>query len=162
MKAPRLLLAIDPGAMFGWALFRDGKLVDSGHCSKKAFYAWKLSPQAIRAGQKLPPEASTMLGGIVVGETPNYRHQGSSKKGQATPNDLITLGILLGELVGLYRRKVDVVEFVTAQEWKGSLGKDICHNRIKRFLEPDETMPDNHNARDAVGIGLFKLGRYRR
>lgn len=155
------LIAIDPGKTFGWALFCDGKLTDSAHCSQTALFSGKLSSQAIRNGMKLPPtwDAPLVGGSMLVGEKPNYRRAGGSK---ASPDDLITLGIFLGELVGLYRRKVGTVELVTAHEWKGSLDKDICHKRVQKILEPDESMPDNHNARDAVGIGLWKLGRYRR
>jgi hypothetical protein len=159
------VLAIDPGKTFGWALFCDGKLFASAHCSQKAFFSWKLSAQAVRVGMDLPPLPEDFLEPgdtcVVVGEKPNYRHQGTGK-GDASPNDLITLSIFLGELVALYRRKVDVVEFVTAHGWKGSVKKEICHSRMQKVLDPDEQMPENHNARDAVGICLWKLGRYRR
>ncbi len=154
------LIAIDPGKTFGWALFCEEKLSGSAHCSQSAFFAGKLSAQAVRTGMKLPPTLDDLPGEFLfVGEKPNYRRAGGSK---TSPDDLITLGIFLGELVALYRRKVDTVELVTAHEWKGSLDKDICHKRIQKILRPDEVMPENHNARDAVGIGLWKLGRYRR
>lgn len=158
------LITIDPGATFGWAWFANGKLIDSGHCSQKAYFAGKLSAQATRVGMKLPfvPVARVYPDEwVLVAEKPNYRHQGSDGP-KATPNDLITLGIFLGELIALYRKIVDEVELVTAHEWKGSLKKDICHARLEKLLGPDEKMPDNHNAKDAVGIGLRKLGRYRR
>lgn len=156
-----LLLTIDPGATMGWALFLGGKLIASGHCTKKAFYVWQLSPQAIRAGCVLPPLPEDVEGAHLLGEMPVFYSQGQGKR-KSKPNDLIKLGIILGEYVQLYRRKVDVVEFVTAQEWKGSVDKEICHNRAIRVLDPDEQMPENHNARDAVVMGLWKLGRYRR
>lgn len=159
------LVAIDPGGTFGWALFCDGRLFDSAHCSKTAFFSWHLSAQAKRVGMQLPPDPPEFVEPgdtcTVVAEMPNYRHRGPGER-DASPNDLITLGVFLGELVALYRRKVDVVEFVTAHGWKGSLSKDICHRRVGKVLDSDEQMPTNPNARDAVGIGLWKLGRYRR
>jgi len=158
------LITLDPGKTFGWAWFINGKLADSGHCSQKAYFAGKLSAQAKRVGMKLPPNPHTVRTyqdeWVLVAETPNYRHQGDGPK--ATPNDLITLGIFLGELLALYRKNVDTVQLVTAHEWKGSLKKEICHARLEKLLGPAEKMPDNHNAKDAVGIGLHKLGRYRR
>ena len=160
----KYLITIDPGKTFGWAFFGNGKLVYSGHCSQKAYFAGKLSAQAKRVGMQLPFCPSFNLDEdewVLVAEKPNYRHQGDGER-KATPNDLITLGIFLGELVALYRKNVDTVQLVTAHEWKGSLKKEICHARLEKLLGPDEKMPDNHNAKDAVGIGLHKLGRYRR
>lgn len=158
------VLAIDPGNTMGWALFLSGDLYDSGFCKKEAVQSGELTPQAVRAGHSLPPDPgyldSTCL---IVGEMPTYRGQrGEKEKNVATPKDLISLGIALGQATGLYMRKVEVIEFVTPNEWKGSVPKDICHSRVKKTLKPEESMPDNHNERDAVGIGLWYLGRYRR
>lgn len=165
MDRLRWILAIDPGKTFGWALFCEGVLIDSAHCSQKAYFAGKLSAQAKRAGMKLPPNPEDFMEPgdtcTVIAEKPNYHHQGKGER-DSPPNDLITLGVFLGELVAPYRRKVDVVEFVTAHGWKGSVNKDICHARAKDILDPKEQMPANHNARDAVGVGLWKSGRYRR
>jgi hypothetical protein len=109
---------------------------------------------------RLPPE-DIPKGSVLIGELPTYRGRQPGVN-KATPTDLIKLAVILGEFLGLYRRKVDVVRLVTPAEWKGSVPKDICHSRIEDVLGPDEKMPENHNARDAVGIGLFELGRYKR
>lgn len=156
MKA---VFAIDPGKHMGWAYFLDGKLVDSGYCSKRAFLSGILSRAESRAGQKLPPSDISPVS-VLIGEMPTYRGRQGENKG--TPDTLIALGVTLGQAVGLYMRKVEVVEFVTPNEWKGSVPKDICHRRIEKVLDEDEQLPDNHNAKDAVGVGLWKLGRYRR
>jgi hypothetical protein len=159
-KPPDLLFTYDPGRTFGWALFREGILVDSGHCSEKAWLAGKLSAQALRAGMKLPPTPEAVRGAIFVGELPRYYHQGNGEH-KATPADLIALALTLGEFRGAYRRHVSSIRLLTAHEWKGSVRKDISHRRIKKTLVAGEVFPKNHNARDAVGMGLSFLGRYR-
>jgi hypothetical protein len=92
---------------------------------------------------------------------PTWRGHGSGEN-KGTPTALIELAFRLGELVGLYMRKVEVVELVTPAVWKGSVPKEICQSRILKKLEPEElsVLDKNHNAMDAVGIGLWKLGRY--
>lgn len=51
-------------------------------------------------------------------------------------------------------------------EWKGNVPKTPHHKRIERALTPDERalMPpkSDHDAWDAVGIGLFATGRTKR
>ena len=50
-------------------------------------------------------------------------------------------------------------------EWKGNVPKHIHHRRIERALEPEEQeewRSLDHNAKDAVGIGLYYLQRTRR
>ena len=156
----RWVLALDPGTHMGWALFHEGKLVASGHCKRQALQKGALTPQAQRAGHTLPPEVLEPDCSI-IGELPTYRGKGSGDN-RGTPNDLIWLGVLLGQATGLYMRKVEVVDFVTPNEWKGSVSKEISHRRIEKLLEPDEQMPENPNARDAVGVGLWYVGRYKR
>jgi len=141
------VIAFDPGVTTGWAEFVDGKLVAAGHLSKKA----------LLGGTKPLPTAYEFTQLVI--EQPVFYPDGRNK---SRPKDLLTLAILAGEIAGLYRRKVEVVEFVTPREWKGSVSKEICHNRMESILTQSEAMPSNHNAKDAVGIGLWKVGRYRR
>lgn len=160
-QQPEWLFTIDPGKTFGWALFHMGVLVDCGHCSMSAWFNGKLSPSGVRAEMRLPPtpeQISGLVGVILVAEKPTYYQ--TRMKRAAAPNDLITLAITLGELIGVYRRKVDTVELVTAKDWKGSTDKDICHRRAQKVLKPEENFPQNHNARDAVVIGFWRVGRY--
>src|SRR5690606_30341898 len=80
--------------------------------TQQAYLAGKLSAQAKRLGMQLPFCPSFNLDEdewVLVAEKPNYRHQGDGER-KATPNDLITLGIFLGELVALYRKNVDTVQ----------------------------------------------------
>lgn len=98
-----------------------------------------------------------------MAEKPVYYSQGGDRsEAKASPNDLIALGITLGEFIGRYRPYVSDVELVTAKEWKGSVRKDISHRRIEKSLGEGEIFPTNPNAKDAVGIGLWRVGRYLR
>ena len=155
----RRVLAVDPGKTMGWALFHDSKLMAAGCCTREALQFGALSAQARAARHSLPP-SELEEDCSVIGEIPSYR--GRQGKNKGSPDDLIWLGVQLGQATGLYMRKVEVVDFVTPNEWKGSVSKEICHERVKKILGPDEEMPENENARDAVGVGLWYLGRYRR
>ena len=69
---------------------------------------------------------------------------------------LLQVGNSLEQEVGKWREK-----FVPS-EWKRNVGKDLHHQRLRAALDPEEQeMWDRlgHDARDAVGIGLFALGR---
>lgn len=50
-------------------------------------------------------------------------------------------------------------------QWKGSVKKTVHHRRVARVLSESELaiwVTLNHDARDAVAIGLFHLGRIER
>jgi len=92
------------------------------------------------------------------------------------PNDLVTLALMLGRFTGNIK-----VEYVLPHTWKGQIKKPVSHNRIwdtlftaERKILPPLTYEriqqgleggaykwEGHNFLDAVGIGLWKLGRLR-
>ena len=142
MAAPVKILAIDSGKTTGWALFVDKVLVGNGHC--------------LFSDVPLQDDVD-----LVVVETPVYypaeRRVGSAKS-------LIAQSYCAGVAVGAYySTRVEVLE-ITAQIWKGTTDKDISHDRIVRLLSEEElkVLKKDKNARDAAGIGLWKVGRYRR
>jgi hypothetical protein len=130
------LCAIDPGACTGWAAF-DGVLVACGTGN----------PPVDRATR-------------VVIELPQvYPRQ------KVPPNDLITLAFLAGRYAGA---SVNEGFTVLPHQWKGNLPKDVCAAWVRARLSPAEraivdmcNVPDKqkHNVVDAIGIGLFALGR---
>ena len=72
-----------------------------------------------------------------------------------SPNDLLPLAANVGACSALGE-----LVLVTPQEWKGQMPKDVCHRRILQALGEDEVIgTKNHNVMDAVGIGLWYLGR---
>lgn len=81
------------------------------------------------------------------------------------PKDIITLALRAGEAAGrlmIYGTKIDYVE---PHVWKGGpIKKTISHARIRRKLSSAENLIADryalkHDAMDAIGIGLFAVGR---
>ena len=139
-----MLLAIDPGATQGWALF-DG-------LTKNA--------RLIRAGLGRPPFTPAEWEKInkLVVERPHAGDQKSTKK------DLITLSIRAGEAGGLYGHLSSVrAEYIEPATWKGSLpkarGNEIVLERLTAQEKALLGAKPNHNVLDAVGIGLYKIFR---
>jgi hypothetical protein len=147
-----VLLAIDPGSDTGWALFRsDGILYGCG------------------LGDPRLSEKHRM-GDIteVVIECP-YVYPGGKTK---DPNAIVTLALNAGTWAGRYERCN--VRYVRPWQWKGQTPKEIHHERIRAKLDASETaivtggtarfgarLPKSkaHNVLDAVGLGLFAVGR---
>lgn len=138
-----MLLAIDPGADQGWALFSDSKAL-------------------ISCGLGRPP--ADPVSRILI-----ERPHGHGNK--APIRDIITCAIRAGETGGVLRndRKVEP-EYIEPATWKGSVKKKISHERIWAKLSPEEqarvadagkgvAASKRHNMLDAVGIGLFGVGR---
>lgn len=79
-------------------------------------------------------------------------------------NDLLHLAACAGAFYAGLSESKAAVELVLPAEWKAQVPKDICRGRILEELSEDEKGGvekggDMHNVYDAVGIGLFKLGR---
>lgn len=136
------LLAIDPGASTGWALFVYDALVECGRGDP-------------------PRDGGRLSYGTVVIECPRaYPH------GKVDPNDLIALARKVGRFETLYPN----AEIVYPSTWKGSLTKQQCHARFLQRLDQTEWaaldaglvgVPNSarHDVKDAVCLGLWKLGR---
>ena len=97
------------------------------------------------------------------------------------PNDVVELALNAGEWGGLYRQWADV-EYVFPFQWKGSVPKSIHHTRVlAKLSEAERAVADQaisrgrsgvskslatpvpaskrHNVLDAIGLGLFRVGR---
>lgn len=91
---------------------------------------------------------------LVVFERPRHF---SSAKGVAAANEgtVVKLAIMLGMLVG--KTPAGSVQFVDAGVWNGQLPKSAMEKRVRsRF--PEIKIPPH--AADAVGIGLYMLGKF--
>jgi hypothetical protein len=79
------------------------------------------------------------------------------------PNDLIKLALLGGYLAGINNSARRW--YIHPQDWKGQVPKKIDNERTLRQLKDNERHilgeRPNHNVVDAVGIGLWALGRRR-
>ncbi len=149
-----MLLAIDPGACSGWALFTtaSGMLVGCG-LDDPTKHRWYSLPSIER----------------VVIERPRIYPRGLTKN----PNDIVTLALNAGEWAGRYKPHGIKVEYVYPSEWKGQTDKAISHTRTLSALTADELLivpPEGklglpkskrHNLLDAIGLGLFSLRNVR-
>lgn len=151
-------VSIDPGKhVCGWALWLpgiSGALVDAG--------IW-----APRAGDLiLPPPLDRQVDHVYL-EAMEIR----GTKSKTPPADLLAVQGTGHLLAGLLRPRRLVTWTATA--WKGGVPKDTHHVRIRHALEPAETAvleraikaaPRTHAKEilDAVGIGLYGLGRTHR
>lgn len=140
------LLAIDPGKNTGWARFEKGSLFSAG----------KGDPRKEVVSHTLD---------LVLIEVPRWYPR---ERGIDT-NDLLDLSLLAGRYAGHYEMDLVPIELVYPRSWKGTLDWRICCERVIEELTPEEVavLPRrprkkdvDHNVLDAVGLGLWKLGRF--
>lgn len=152
------LLTIDPGNITGWACFTDKELEAAGVMKKAESFT--IAPQTgvrRRSGVWRPD--------LVLIETPRwYPHDHSDV------NDLLDLSVFVGELKRFYEANGCVIELVWPRTWKGNVPKKITNRRTVAALSPEEValLPRrprakdfDNNMLDAIGLGLWKLGRLR-
>jgi hypothetical protein len=97
----------------------------------------------------------------VVIECPQV-YMGAKNKGD--PNDLIDVAVTVGALIAVYGAFSWDLHIVKPATWKGQTPKAVTKNRLQKQLSTAEgeiAMWSNHNVVDAIGIGCWKLGRYR-
>lgn len=141
----KMILTIDSGGSTGWALFDPStkELVDCGL-------------------NKLPTIFQPPVTRIII-ERP---HAGKTR---ARARDILTLAIRAGEAGGLLRYLTNVEpEYIEPQRWKGQLPKKRCNELVeaklfiqeKSLLNKIKPLSAKHNVLDAVGIGLYAVGRW--
>jgi len=145
------LVAIDPGKdRIGYSLWDEGVLVEA------AWLAFDDLPAIVGVER-------------VVMERPRARHPNETPGGVCGYQAIVDIGISgalwAGKLGGAF-------ETVFPDEWKGGTSKAktkvyVIEQRAKAILKPDERVrvelpsaaSKQHNVWDAVGIGLYALGR---
>ncbi len=151
-----MLLAIDPGQTSGWALFASAL---SGFTSPRLLACGLNDPSTCRW------HVPSALSRVVV-ERPRIYPGGRTKN----PNDVLSVALNAGEWGGRYKQQGCSVEYVEPSGWKGQTKKEIQHARDwARLLEDEQTLVSQslkgipaskrHNALDAIGIGLWAVGR---
>lgn len=152
------MIAIDPGASCGWAHFddeveSDPKLVELSACG-----LWDLDSRTI-----LATPVSWDCSHLVIEDQVIY------PKSKADPNDIVELAKQAGRVRDRCRH-FHGFTWVEPRTWKGTLAKDTMSVRILEALNVSERrvyftaadkVPEGvrHNIIDAIGIGLWKLGR---
>lgn len=151
-----MLLAIDPGADTGWALFDSARRLHS-------------------CGLDNPPEPEEAYPAYsldeVIIECPVLR-----PRGEKNPNAILKVARNAGEWGGRYGEYCTTLRYVSPNDWKGTTPKDISHARLWSKLDAKEqgivdasfkaskgrnglAPSKRHNVLDAIGIGLFGVGR---
>lgn len=138
------LLAIDPGAKTGWALFLD-------------IGGWRLQNCGVTSADSLEEWPGLKKLDQVVIESPIRPNPGTPR-----PADILTLARNIGRYQE--RFKAFPVELVEPRAWKGTVQKDIMTNRIIASLSQRDLAVHNlykggyaHNMTDAVGLGLWAV-----
>jgi hypothetical protein len=151
------LLAIDPGVhACGVAYFVDGKLIRAGYVKSDK----KSAASASNMANEIRTWALSMSVDDCVVELPQVYDRRHSK---GDPNDLIALATICGAISCQFPR----VRFVLPKEWGGQVRKEIKNARAWAKLTTEEQGRVNfpsakslrHNVLDAVGIGIFAIGR---
>lgn len=135
------LLAIDPSMdpnKEGWAFFVDGTLQ--------------------RCGLYCDMESSLYgLTDFVVIECPMIY-----PRTKVDPNDILVLAIRVGIHIGSAQAAGVDYRLVRPREWKGTVPKAVFAKRILSKLTASEgriLWSLDHNIVDAIGLGLYHLGR---
>lgn len=148
-------LSIDPGTReMGWALWDGTTLTNMGVVQAKG-RPWL--DMARHVGLAVAADYDIEQ---VVAEIPQI-YPGARSVGN--PNLLIPLAMMPAYIAGYLRCTIITVK---PAEWKGQVPKPACHARIADSLKGPEAAIFGEcaslDARDAVGIGGFHLGRWRR
>lgn len=84
---------------------------------------------------------------------------------KTNPNDLLDLAMCAGAFYGALCVDMHAsLTIVAPAQWKAQVPKDITRKRIEGLLSHSEPLSikkggEMHNVYDAIGIGLFALGR---
>lgn len=148
-----MLLAIDPGADTGWAVYD----------SARRLHACGLSPLVA------PPTPSPGMRVVIECEELRGRRE-------KNPNSILLMARNAGEWGGRLGVGGTCVEYIRVDTWKGSTSKKIDHARTWARLDDfEKAIVDayfkgakgrnglapsrRHNVLDALGIGLWAVGR---
>lgn len=96
----------------------------------------------------------------LVVEYPRIYPGSTQQKGDL--NDIVELGGVVSALVAWLAVEPENFRALYPSEWKGQTPKDVMNERVLKRLSGEEKttlMSSDHNTLDAVGIGLFHLGR---
>ncbi len=157
------LVAVDPGVnSTGLAVFEDETLV-----GVRLLRAESLQHMiCVLVNEEWPVQFGYPE--TVIVEQPTVYRRG----GKGDSKDLISVAIVAGAAAAAYGcESLDqTIRFVEPRTWKGSVPKKVHNERILRELHKEERkyfdwviedVPSGlvHNMIDAVGIGLYELGR---
>lgn len=154
------ILAVDPSlTCTGWAEFQGCELVRCGIIPTRSgapLFQRIQAPAAILGSRDVPPY-------LLVIEWPQIYTRTKSK---GDPNDLLPVAAVAGAIISSVGALT--VRMPKPSDWKGQVPKDVHNARVLKRLTPGERarfdaarLPKSlaNNAIDAVGLGLWALGR---
>ena len=141
------LVTIDPGKRtVGYSVFQNNVLVHAGLIQYNIIEGFELIAQSYKPR-------------LTVIEKPKvypFRHW------KGDPNDLIDVAVTVGMAAAIFKK----FELVLPQDWKGQRPKDVDNQYTMSLLSKIEAQRIHHypksklhNVIDAIGIGLWKVGR---
>lgn len=161
----RNVLSVDPGLQgTGAAFFKKGFLWDATTLevpSRYRMWDWPVrADYLVNLLLDWSGVRNTILPDLVtvVVEYPGFQGGAARQMGWQT-GDLQKLTYLVGLMSGRFYR----CDFwpVPVPMWKGQLPKSVTEERIKKRLTKEEALnPISNHAWDAVGIGLWAMGRF--
>lgn len=155
-------LTLDPGVSTGWAVFSpQGDLEAAGLIKFEGSF-----PKSTNAFPSLKDVKKIVI------EKPRIYDR---KQWKGDPNDLISVALIGGFCAGVGFRDMCIntrgereIKYVYPQTWKGGRPKNVDNKYTLSLLGKDEQLILNrlglakdklHNVIDAVGIGLWAVGR---
>ena len=165
------LIAIDPGVhSMAIAVFEDGGiLLDAWNEPVSSEGRYPTLADTLTLGWGLQERLVRRLQGLVSKHSGIFGERQVSYAGvkgmKIDPNDLIDLAMCSGAFYGaLCAGMGSILTLVEPAEWKAQVPKDVTRRRIEKLLMGKELNVikkggEMHNVYDAIGIGLFALGR---
>lgn len=156
-----MIIAVDPGKhAIGWAVFANARPSAFPNPSD-----WGLVDCGYTAMGKLTDVSHARDCDEVVIEIPQVYMQ---RQWKGNPNDLIDVAFMAGMSACIFGRCTKTITTIRPHTWKGSRPKKVC-NRVTRdtLTEHEHSIVNavelsaskRHNMMDAIGIGLWKVGR---
>lgn len=162
-KRDEVIVAIDPGVDFGFAAFCGDRVIEYRSYSPDADKGWYARVQdacdtldailgrlrlshTIKKGYCEMPGLFQSAGGQVTG----------------TSGALVKLAFATGALCRTADAFGIEMKLMEVNTWKGQLPKAAVNRRLREILDATgnkDVRPTNHDW-DAIGIGLFVLGRF--
>lgn len=162
-----MLLCIDPGLRgCGVALFHGREVLVAdyvkGDLEESHYFAHSILASRVRFWAETHAGAYKECFSHIIIEHPRI-YPGVSEK---NPNDLLDV-VAVGAACGALLQEIGPFPTtVFPSEWKGTVKKSVMTERIKKALSPEElkrcrftNKSDDSDMLDAVGIGLWHLGR---
>lgn len=147
------MLSIDPGVIFGYAVFDDANVrpkIFGVHTPKKGEWLDRCRESAAFINKLINDHDPD----LILCEWPAYRESAAGRAAAAS-DSLVKLSVMVGMIVAVCSQHgIDFVP-IPVPVWLGQRNEMMIQRRVQRIIGyTDAEMPKSH-ALDAVGIGLF-------